>query len=60
MLRLNKVNEELARALLEFPRQALHAAALEFIHPISKNKVSLKAALPDDMAALLKLLKGKK
>ncbi len=58
-LRLNKVDEALARMLLVFPRQALHAAALEFIHPIGKNKISLKAEPPADMQALLQLLKQK-
>jgi 23S rRNA pseudouridine1911/1915/1917 synthase len=62
-LRLNKVDPVLSQALLHFPRQALHAAALEFIHPISETKVSLKAPLPEDMQSLLRLLKkhtGKK
>ncbi len=56
-LRLNKVDATLAAALLAFPRQALHAAALEFIHPISENKISLKATLPEDMQNLLLILK---
>ncbi len=56
-LRLNKVDTALSRALLDFPRQALHAAALEFIHPISETRVSLTAALPEDMQGLLRVLK---
>jgi 23S rRNA pseudouridine1911/1915/1917 synthase len=56
-LRLNKVDSALSAALLDFPRQALHAAALEFIHPISENKVSLTAELPEDMKNLLRVLK---
>jgi 23S rRNA pseudouridine1911/1915/1917 synthase len=59
-LRLNKVDEALSRALLDFPRQALHAAALEFIHPISENRISLKAELPEDMQNLLRILKKHK
>jgi len=59
-LTLQKADGRVADALLEFPRQALHAARLEFIHPISETKVSLKADLPEDMAALLKILRGKK
>jgi len=56
-LKLHKTPEKTGNALLKFPRQALHAAQLEFIHPISENKVSLSADLPEDMKALLKLLR---
>lgn len=57
-LRLNKVEKEAAEALKGFPRQALHAAGLEFIHPISEDKISLKADLPDDMQNLLNTLEN--
>lgn len=56
-LRLNKVDPALSSALVDFPRQALHAAALEFIHPIGENKISLVCPLPDDMQSLLRTLK---
>jgi 23S rRNA pseudouridine1911/1915/1917 synthase len=56
-LKLNKADPQLSKALLDFPRQALHAAALEFIHPIRENKISLTCALPDDMQGLLRVLK---
>ena len=55
-LRLNKADPDLAAALLQFPRQALHAAALEFIHPISETRVSLTCPLPEDMQGLLHVL----
>ncbi len=35
-----------------FPRQALHAETLGFIHPISQADLKFKADLPADMAAL--------
>ena len=38
-------------ALME--RQALHAAALHFCHPISRRDMTVCAPLPDDMRALL-------
>ena len=39
-------------------RQALHAARLSFIHPISGKDVTFTAPLPDDMkAAILKCRK---
>ncbi len=56
-VKLHKVPEKTAEAMMRFPRQALHAAQLEFIHPISENKISLKAELPEDMKNLLKLLR---
>lgn len=56
-LRLNKAGVALSAALLDFQRQALHAASLEFIHPISETRISLTAALPEDMQNLLRILK---
>ncbi|MDE1153788.1 MAG: RluA family pseudouridine synthase [Micavibrio sp.] len=56
-LKLHKTPEKTGAALMAFPRQALHAAQLEFIHPISENKISLTADLPEDMKSLLKLLR---
>ncbi len=55
-LKLHKASPEVAAALGGFPRQALHAAQLEFIHPLSHNKVRLEAPLPADMQALLDTL----
>ncbi len=45
-------------ALAAFPRQALHAAALGFTHPVSGAAMDFEAPLPDDMAALLTALRG--
>lgn len=56
-LKLHKVAESTAAAMQGFARQALHAAQLEFIHPISHNKISLTAPLPNDMAQLLAAMK---
>ncbi|HVZ07369.1 RluA family pseudouridine synthase [Rhodopila sp.] len=39
--------------LLDFPRQALHAASLGFTHPRTGEKLSFHAELPPDMAALI-------
>ncbi|MDY7098306.1 MAG: RluA family pseudouridine synthase [Pseudomonadota bacterium] len=38
---------------LDFARQALHAAELGFVHPISGNFVSFSAAVPRDMQELI-------
>ncbi len=40
-------------AIADFPRQALHAATLEFIHPESGESMSFSADLPPDMQALI-------
>ena len=44
--------------LLDFPRQALHAAELGFIHPRSGAKLAFSAPPPADFQALLGLLAG--
>jgi 23S rRNA pseudouridine1911/1915/1917 synthase len=41
---------------LNFQRQALHAAELGFVHPVSKENLSFKSALPSDMQELLRAL----
>ncbi len=38
---------------LRFARQALHAAELGFVHPISKENLRFEAELPDDMRELI-------
>ena len=37
---------------LNFERQALHAAALGFVHPVSKRDLSFESALPSDIQEL--------
>jgi 23S rRNA pseudouridine1911/1915/1917 synthase len=41
---------------LDFKRQALHAAHLGFIHPITKGRLSFDSALPSDMQELFSAL----
>jgi 23S rRNA pseudouridine1911/1915/1917 synthase len=41
---------------LNFHRQALHAAALGFVHPVSKQNLSFESALPSDIQELLRAL----
>ena len=45
-------HRELLRSL-GFQRQALHAAELGFVHPVSKENLSFKSALPSDIQELL-------
>ena len=46
------------QALLDFPRQALHAVSLGFRHPRSGAMLRFETPLPDDMRALIHALDG--
>ena len=46
-----------AGVLADFPRQALHAARLAFIHPLTHERVSFESPLPEDFSALLSALR---
>ncbi|HJW81340.1 MAG TPA: 23S rRNA pseudouridine(1911/1915/1917) synthase RluD [Acidiferrobacterales bacterium] len=46
----------LIAALQGFKRQALHAARLGLVHPVTGKNVEWEAPMPDDMRALLKVL----
>ena len=41
---------------LDFKRQALHAAHLGFVHPVTKGRLSFDSALPSDMQELFNRL----
>jgi 23S rRNA pseudouridine1911/1915/1917 synthase len=47
----------LRRELQSFPRQALHAKALEFVHPGSGEDVRYESPLPEDFERLLGVLR---
>jgi 23S rRNA pseudouridine1911/1915/1917 synthase len=49
-------DEALGDVLRHFPRQALHAYALSFIHPSTDEELSFEVDLPEDMDNLLNLL----
>ncbi|WP_118134902.1 RluA family pseudouridine synthase [Oceanicella sp. SM1341] len=51
------LDPEAAAALRGFPRQALHAASLGFVHPVSGERVAFRADLPADMDHLLASLR---
>ncbi len=44
-------------ACAAFPRQALHAATLGFVHPVTGEDLDFEAPLPPDMADLLEVLR---
>jgi 23S rRNA pseudouridine1911/1915/1917 synthase len=50
------IAEPARHALLDFPRQALHAARLGFAHPRTGAALSFETPLPADMQALIDLL----
>lgn len=45
-----------AERLNTFPRQALHAATLGFVHPVTKESLSFEAPLPEDFRSLLEAM----
>ena len=47
---------QVAEALGQFPRQALHAARLGFLHPVTGTRLSFESPIPDDFAAVLRAL----
>ncbi|MEA1071308.1 RluA family pseudouridine synthase [Sphingomonas sp. LY160] len=53
--RTRKAHRELLKSL-GFHRQALHAAHLGFVHPVSKARLSFDSALPSDMQELFSAL----
>jgi 23S rRNA pseudouridine1911/1915/1917 synthase len=58
-LRLPKgASEELRDALQHFPRQALHAARLALVHPVTGETMEWSSPLPQDMERLLALLRA--
>jgi len=50
--------EEVATAIQQFPRQALHAAVLGFVHPVTGESVRFESPMPADMAGLIETLRG--
>ena len=45
-------------AVKSFRRQALHAASLGFLHPVTGQNLYFESPLPDDMANLVSALRG--
>lgn len=51
------LSETALEVVRSFPRQALHAAELGFVHPVSGEALSFCAEMPDDMQALIRALR---
>ena len=54
--RRRRLDEHTRTALAHCPRQALHAAALGFVHPVSGAELAFESPLPSDMRALIEAL----
>ena len=51
-------NERLRTLCSAFPRQALHAVSLSFIHPKTGKTLTCEAEYPEDFATLLAALRA--
>lgn len=47
------MDPKLARIVTSFPRQALHARAIQLLHPQNDESMSWKAPIPEDMTRLI-------
>ena len=56
--KLKALRPDLREALTGFPRQALHAVALEFIHPVTGDRVSFASPFPSDIQSLIHSLES--
>lgn len=54
--KVKEMDEAAQNYILTFPRQALHACAIEFVHPKTGKDMAFEAPLPDDMQAALTCL----
>ena len=57
-LRLMKgISPELAEHMRGFRHQALHAAHIEFVHPVTSERMCFDAPIPDDFEKMITLLR---
>jgi 23S rRNA pseudouridine1911/1915/1917 synthase len=54
----HRLGAEAQAALAALDRQALHAAELAFVHPVTGKRLSFTSALPPDMARLVSALEA--
>jgi 23S rRNA pseudouridine955/2504/2580 synthase len=57
LLRKSGYDEAVQDAVLNFPRQALHARKIGFVHPRSGDEMEFTAELPQDLEGVISLLK---
>ena len=56
--KVKKLPDDISELVAAFPRQALHAGTLGFIHPVTGEKLRFEAPLPADMAKVAEALKS--
>jgi 23S rRNA pseudouridine1911/1915/1917 synthase len=54
---LKRLPKDAATEARTFPRQALHATQISFLHPVSRTEMCYISSVPDDMGALIAALK---
>lgn len=50
------LSEQQRQAITNFPRQALHAYALGFVHPVTGEDIEVTTPIPEDMKKLIAIL----
>jgi 23S rRNA pseudouridine1911/1915/1917 synthase len=50
------IDPVVSETLRGFPRQALHAWRLAFVHPVTMARIAIEAPVPDDMRALMQVV----
>jgi len=55
--KLRKLPEKVQEKLASFNRQALHAASLSFVHPVTGTLLEFNSPLPEDFAMIVEALK---
>lgn len=56
--RLRTMDEARQNAILSFPRQALHAETLGFVHPVTDKPLKFEVDLPRDLRELIAAFRG--
>ena len=51
------LSDEMKKYIYDFPRHALHAQSLGFVHPSTKEKMFFDSPIPDDMQELIERLR---
>jgi 23S rRNA pseudouridine1911/1915/1917 synthase len=49
-------DEDVREAVLAFPRQALHAAGIHFVHPVTGEEMEFEAEWPEDLSDLFSII----
>jgi len=58
LLRRSGYGQDAIGRVLAFPRQALHAWKIHFVHPLTEEEMEFEAPIPQDMTFLINLLES--